>query len=101
MSVLSALPARPLREGELTSLNLADAVDLAVAVEGDGPTRAVVVATTGWVKGLGFDGDGWRVVETVRLDAGVERIDGLQTCEEALLAFHDVEDPDALEREAD
>ncbi|MBC9986231.1 MULTISPECIES: hypothetical protein [Haloferax] len=90
MSLIESLPARPLEPQELTSLNRADAFDLVVAVEDDGPARSLLVATEGWVKAIAHeDGAGWSVVETVALDDETERIDGLQACEEAILSFRD------------
>lgn len=97
MSVLSSLPSRPLRESEVADLNRADALELAVATEPDGPTAGLVVAGGAWVKGLAFDGefterDGfegeWTVVQTVELD-GTERYEGLRICEGAVRSFLD------------
>ncbi|ELZ97770.1 MULTISPECIES: hypothetical protein [Haloferax] len=88
MSLIESLPPRPLEPQELTSLNRADAFDLVVAVEDDGPARSLLFATDAWVKGVAYEDDaGWSVVETVALDGETERIDGLQTCEEAVLSF--------------
>ncbi|MCO8268565.1 hypothetical protein ACOZ4B_18885 [Haloferax prahovense] len=90
MSLIESLPARPLEPQELTSLNRADAFELVVAVEDDGPARSLLVATEGWVKAIAYEDDaGWSVVETVELDEETQRIDGLQTCEEAVLSFRD------------
>lgn len=86
MTLLESLPPRPLSAGELTGLNRADAVDLAVALEGEEPAAGITLATDRWVKALAFDGEGWRTVETVEL-ADRERVDALQECEEALLSF--------------
>jgi hypothetical protein len=49
------------------------------------------------VKGLAFDADreSWAVVETVPLGGDVERIDGMQTCEDAILRFRG-DDPDEM-----
>jgi len=89
VSVLESLPNRPLGRGELTSLNRADAVDLAVSVESEGEAESLLVATDDWVTGLAYDGEGWRLVERVALDADTERIHGLQACEEAIVEWRD------------
>ena len=86
MTLLESLPPRPLSAGELTGLNRADAVDLAVALEGEEPATGITLATDRWVKALAFDGEGWRTVESVDLTER-ERIEALQECEDALLAF--------------
>jgi len=84
MSVLSSLPKRPLTDGEIASLNRADAVDLAVAVDdGTAETRGLLVATASWVKGLALDDDGWTTVETADLDE-TERYEALRACEDAV-----------------
>lgn len=84
MGVLSSLPNRPLTDGEIASLNRADAVDLAVAVdEGTTETRGLLVATSAWVKGLALEADGWTVVETADLD-DAERYEALRACEDAV-----------------
>lgn len=117
MALLDSLPARPLTPAEVAGLNRADAFDVAVPVgeardpddsaaeaDGDaaaaddgsrngldGPTDALLLATGDWVKGLAFAADdgGWRVVETVSLDArSVERFDALRSCEEAVRFHH-------------
>ncbi|MFC7129496.1 hypothetical protein [Haloferax chudinovii] len=92
MSLIESLPPRPLEPQELTSLNRADAFDLVVAVEDDGPARSLLFATDAWVKGAAYQEDaGWSVVETVTVDGGTERIEGLQACEEAILSFRNDE----------
>jgi len=84
MGVLSSLPNRPLTDGEIASLNRAEAVDLAVAVDdGTAETRGLLVATPSWVKGLALDADGWTTVESVDLD-GAERYEALRACEDAV-----------------
>lgn len=95
MSVLDSLPSRPLGRGELTSLNRADAVDLAVSVESEGEAESLLVATDDWVTGLAFDGEGWRLIERVALDGDTERIDGLQACEAAILEWRGADGGDA------
>ncbi|KAB1188476.1 MULTISPECIES: hypothetical protein [Haloferax] len=88
MTLIDSLPPRPLEPQELTSLNRAEAFELVVAVESDGPARGVLFATETWVKGVAYDDDsGWTLVETVELDDETARIDGLQTCEAAIHAF--------------
>jgi len=89
MGVLESLPSRPLRPGELTALNRADAVDLAVSVESEGEAESLLVAVDEWVAGIVFADGRWRVVERVALDEGTERIDGLQACETAVLDTRD------------
>ncbi|QIB74198.1 hypothetical protein GL213_08720 [Halogeometricum borinquense] len=88
MTIVESLPPRPLSAKELMDLNRSDALELASPIEEEGDASGVIVATDSWVKGLAFDedGGGWSVVETVSLSDN-ERIDGLQTCEEAILAF--------------
>jgi hypothetical protein len=103
MGLVESLPPRPLSAKELLDLNRSDALELASPIEEEGDASAVILATDSWVKGLVFDGDGsdggdetgngdegrgggWTVVETVSL-AERERIDGLQACEDAILAF--------------
>ncbi|WP_089824262.1 hypothetical protein [Halogranum amylolyticum] len=81
MTLLDSLPPRPLDEGEVTALNRSDAVELAIAVDEDGPTDAVLLATDAWVKALLLGDDGWTVVETVSLD-DADRYEALRTCEE-------------------
>ncbi|KTG10231.1 hypothetical protein AUR64_11655 [Haloprofundus marisrubri] len=100
MSILDSLPNRPLSDAELASLNRAEAVELAIAVDEDGPTEALLLATESWVKALVFDrseqdseengdteesrGDGgWRTVETVTLEE-TERYEALKQCEETV-----------------
>lgn len=86
MAILDSLPARPLDDSEVAGLNRAESVELAVPLDDDGRTDALLLATESWVKALAFDDDGWTVVETVPLD-GVERFDALQTCEDAVEGF--------------
>ncbi|ELZ98945.1 hypothetical protein C440_01275 [Haloferax mucosum ATCC BAA-1512] len=92
MTLIDSLPPRPLEPQELTSLNRSEAFDLVVAVENDGPARGLLFATDSWVKGAAYaDESGWSVVETVELDDGTARIDGLQACESSILSFQDDE----------
>lgn len=88
MTIVESLPPRPLSAKELLDLNRSDALELASPIEEEGDASGVIVATESWVKGLAFDADGggWTVVETVSLSER-KRIDGLQACEEAILAF--------------
>ncbi|WP_224269340.1 hypothetical protein [Haloprofundus salinisoli] len=83
MSILDSLPSRPLSDAELAALNRADAVGLAIAVDDDGPTEALLLATESWVKALVFDGDGWRTADTASLDER-ERYEALKQCEESV-----------------
>lgn len=94
MSVLDSLPARPLSDAELAKLNRAETVELAVAVDDDeGPTDGLLLATDRWVKGLVFDGEGWRVAETVAL-ADAARYDAMRTCEDAVRGFETADAPE-------
>jgi hypothetical protein len=83
MTLLDSLPPRPLDDGEVTALNRSDAVELAIAVDEDGPTDAVLLATDSWVKALLLGDDGWTVVESVSLD-DTERYEALRVCEETV-----------------
>jgi hypothetical protein len=95
---LDSLPDRPLRQQEVTALNHADAFTLVVpvnreeAVEADTRepvviTERLVLGTDDWVRGLAYD-DGWRAVETVRIDdPDEERFDAMRTCESALAEY--------------
>lgn len=91
MSILDSLPSRPLSDAELASLNRAGPVELAIAVDEDGPTEALLLATESWVKALVFDqpeqdtedSGGWRTVETVTLEE-TERYEALRQCEETV-----------------
>ena len=49
----------------MTSLDRADALDRAASIGEDGPAESLFLATGAWVKGLAFDGEGWRVVRSV------------------------------------
>ncbi|MFC7203624.1 hypothetical protein ACFQJC_08865 [Haloferax namakaokahaiae] len=90
MGLISSLPSRPLKAPELSSLNRADAFELVVSVESEEPARSLLFATETWVKGALFDEDeGWTVVETVELGDELQRVDGLQACEEAIVAARD------------
>ncbi|KAB1194299.1 hypothetical protein GJR96_12975 [Haloferax sp. MBLA0076] len=92
MTLIDSLPPRPLEPQELTSLNRAEAFELVVAVESDGPARGVLFATDSWVKGVAYDDvSGWTLVETVALDDETARIDGLQACEDAVRSFQNDE----------
>jgi hypothetical protein len=90
MTIVESLPPRPLSPKELARLNAADAFELAVSVESDGEARSLLLASEAWVKGLAFDeADGsWTVVKTASI-ADRERIEGLQSCEDAVRAFRD------------
>ncbi|WP_410764693.1 hypothetical protein [Haloferax sp. DFSO60] len=90
MGLISSLPPRPLKAPELSSLNRSDAFELVVSVESEEPARSLLFATEGWVKGVLFDDEeGWTAIKTVELDEETRRVDGLQTCEEAILAARD------------
>jgi len=95
MSVLDSLPDRPLTDAELASLNRSDALDIAVDVAdregtGEGAIVGLLLATEGWVKGLVYERNGWRVAETVALDDDENaRYEGMQTCESAVRAALD------------
>jgi hypothetical protein len=91
MALLDSLPPRPLDESEVTALNRSDAVELAIAVDDDGPTDAVLLATDSWVKALLLSDDGWTVVETVSLD-DTERYEALRICEETVRDVRDGDD---------
>lgn len=97
MSVIDALPARPLTPQELVQLNAAEALELAVPIEDEGAASGLLVASETWVKGLAFDAEdeSWSVVETVELTKDTERVDGLQACERSILRFRG-DDPDAV-----
>jgi hypothetical protein len=90
MSVLDSLPDRPLTDAELASFNRSDALEIAIEVSDfanpdSDEIVGVILATDDWVKGLAYDGDGWRVAETVSLGDGEnERYEGMQTCESAV-----------------
>lgn len=95
---LESLPDRPLRQREVTALNHADAFTLVVpvnreeAVETDTRepvvvTERLVLGTDDWVRGLVYD-DGWRAIETVRIDdPDEERFDAMRACESALAEY--------------
>ncbi|UIO99255.1 hypothetical protein Hbl1158_12035 [Halobaculum sp. CBA1158] len=98
MSLVASLPGRPLTDGEIASLNRADAVELAVAVDSETASEAaeanaaadgaegLLLATDAWVKGLDFLGGAWEVVETVPIDGEGDRYDALRACEDAVRA---------------
>ena len=85
MSILSALPNRPLAEQDVATLNRSDAFDLVIATAESGPTVGLIIATEEWVKGLSFGEGGWAVVETVRTTGKETRFDGLKRCETAVV----------------
>jgi hypothetical protein len=89
MSVIDSLPDRPLADGELSELNRADRVELAVAVDSGettaDATESFLLATDEWVKALVRE-DGWHVVETVALD-GTERYEAMRACEDAIRTY--------------
>ncbi|WP_246310238.1 hypothetical protein [Halorarum halophilum] len=84
MSLVASLPGRPLSDAEVASLNRADSVELAVAVDESGPTEGLLLATDDWVKGLRFLGGAWEVTETVDIDGEEDRYDALRACEDAV-----------------
>lgn len=98
MSLVASLPGRPLTDGEIASLNRADSIQLAVAVESDTDSEAaeanaadagaegLLVATDSWVKGIDFLGGAWEVVESVDIEDDEDRYDALRTCEDAVRA---------------
>lgn len=106
MSLVASLPGRPLTDAEVASLNRADSVELAVAVDpapADEGTNAdretdpggagapdgvegLLLATDSWVKGLDFLGGAWEVVETVAIEEEADRYDALRACEDAVRA---------------
>lgn len=92
MSLVASLPGRPLSDAEVASLNRADSVELAVAVDESGPTEGLLLATDDWVRGLRFLGGAWEVTETVAVDEGTDRYDALRTCEDAVRAAREGED---------
>ena len=89
---LDSLPARPLRQREVTALNHADAFTLVVPVNREEAVEAetrepvvvterVILGTDDWVKGLVYD-DGWLVVESVDIaDPDEERFEAMRDCE--------------------
>ena len=98
MSLVASLPGRPLTDGEIASLNRADSVELAVAVESDTDSEAaeanaadagaegLLIATDAWVKGIDFLGGAWEVVESVDVEDDDDRYDALRACEDAVRA---------------
>ncbi|MFC7096542.1 hypothetical protein [Halobaculum marinum] len=98
MSLVASLPGRPLTDGEVASLNRADSVELAVAVDSETDTAAaegnaaapgaegLLLATDSWVKGIDFRGGAWAVVETVAIEDESERYEALRVCEDAVRA---------------
>jgi len=98
MSLVASLPGRPLTDGEIASLNRADSIQLAVAVESDTDSEAaeanaadpgaegLLVATDSWVKGIDFLGGAWEVVESVGIEDDEDRYDALRACEDAVRA---------------
>jgi hypothetical protein len=89
MSVIDSLPDRPLGDGDLSELNRAGRVELAVAVDpgetAADATESFLLATDEWVKALVRD-EGWHVVDTVGLD-GTERYEAMRACEEAIRTY--------------
>lgn len=95
---LDSLPARPLRQREVTALNHADAFTLVVPVNREEAVEAetrepvvvterLILGTDDWVKGLVYD-DGWVVVETVPVDdPDEERFEAMRDCEAAVADF--------------
>jgi hypothetical protein len=87
---VDSLPARALSRREVSELNRADPVALAVAVDDEDPASGVLVATDSHVTGLALedaaDGDGsgqWRAV--VRLPVGDrDRYEALRAAESAV-----------------
>jgi len=96
--VLDSLPARPLRQREVTALNHADAFELVVPVNREEAVEAetrepvvvterLILGTDDWVKGLVYD-DGWLVVETVAVDdPDEERFEAMRDCEAAVADY--------------
>ncbi|WP_313694710.1 hypothetical protein [Halorarum halobium] len=84
MSLVAALPGRPLSEAEVAKLNRADPVRLAIALEESGPTEGLLLATDDWVKGLRFLGGAWEVAESVAVESEDDRYEGLRRCEDAI-----------------
>jgi len=95
---LDSLPARPLRQREVTALNHADAFTLVVPVNREEAVEAetrepvvvterVILGTDDWVKGLVYD-DGWLVVESVDIaDPDEERFEAMRDCEAAVADY--------------
>jgi len=95
---LDSLPARPLRQREVTALNHADAFTLVVPVNREEAVEAetrepvvvterLILGTDDWVKGLVYD-DGWVVVESVAIDdPDEERFEAMQDCEAAVADY--------------
>jgi len=95
---LDSLPARPLRQREVTALNHADAFALVVpvnreeAVEADTRepvvvTERVILGTDDWVRGLVYD-DGWLVVDSGDIaDPDEERFEAMRDCEAAVADY--------------
>jgi hypothetical protein len=97
---LDSLPARPLRQREVTALNHAEAFTLVVPVNREEAVEAetrepvvvterVVLGTDDWVRGLVYDDDaGWLVVESVAItDPDEERFEAMQDCEAAITDY--------------
>lgn len=95
---LDSLPARPLRQREVTALNHADAFTLVVPVNREEAVEAetrepvvvterLILGTDDWVKGLVYDG-GWMVVESVAIeDPDEERFEAMRECEAAVADY--------------
>ncbi|SEW02694.1 hypothetical protein [Halobacterium jilantaiense] len=95
---LDSLPARPLRQREVTALNHADAFTLVVPVDREEAVEAetrepvvvterLILGTDDWVKGLVYDG-GWVVVESVAVDdPDEERFEAMRDCEAAVADY--------------
>ena len=95
---LDSLPARPLRQREVTALNHADAFSLVVPVNREEAVEAetrepvvvterLILGTDDWVKGLVYDG-GWVVVESVQIkDPDEERFEAMRDCEAAVADY--------------
>ncbi|QZX98673.1 hypothetical protein [Halobaculum rubrum] len=98
MSLVASLPGRPLTDGEIASLNRADSIELAVAVESDTDSEAaeanaadagaegLLVATDSWVKGIDFLEGVWEIVESIDIEDDEDRYDALRACEDAVRA---------------
>ena len=98
MRTLSSLPDRPVTQSEVTALNEAETLAMAVPVTQEDAvttedrepvtiTDQLVLATDSWVVGLVYD-DGWVEVERVDIEGpGSERFEALQRCEDAIETY--------------
>jgi len=98
MRTLSSLPDRPVTQTEVTALNNADSLAMAVPVTQEDAvttedrepvtiTDQLVLATDSWVIGLVYD-ESWVEVERIDIEgSGSERFEALQRCEAAIEAY--------------